>query len=44
MGAIWFRLNMTEGFEDLFLILGGDADAVVLDLDTEVVWQNWAAF
>ena len=44
MGAIRFRLNMTEGFEDLFLILGGDADAVVFDLDTEVVWQNWAAF
>ena len=39
-----FRLNMTEGFEGIFHILGDDADAVVLDLDTEVVWPNWAAF
>ena len=44
MGAVRFRLNMTEGFEDLFHILVGDADAVVLDLDAEVVRQNWAAF
>ena len=44
MGAMRFRLNMTEGFEGLFDILDDDADAVVLDLDTEVVWQNRAAF
>ena len=44
MGAMRFRLNMTKGFEGLFHIVDDDADAVVLDLDTEVVWQNWAAF
>ena len=44
MGATRFRSNTTEGSEDLFHIFGGDADAVVLDMDTEVVWQIWAAF
>ena len=44
MGAMRFRLTMTEGFEGLFHIFDDDADAVVLDLDAEAVWQNWAAF
>ena len=33
MRAVRIRLNLAERFEDFFHILGGDADAIVLDLD-----------
>lgn len=33
MRAVRFRLNLAERFEGFFYIVGGDADAIVLDLD-----------